>query len=139
MFYVGMEKNKTPDEHNSTKLYEAVLREAIKRLDHFCTEDCPTSENFLLIMDEHPQRKSLLKAACISMYKPEDPRRTLIEPPFQAESDRYQTLQAADWIAALIGRMGVFWKNQDSYPENEIFCKYFEHRIQQAQRRSGIR
>ena len=76
-------------------------------------------------MDEHPQRKSLLKAACISMYNQDGPRRTLIEPPFQAESDHYQTLQAADWIAALIGRMGVFWTDQDAYPENEIFPTYF--------------
>ena len=139
MFYVGVKKDRPQDKHNSTKLYEAVLSEAIKRLDQFCTQDCPTSENFLLIMDEHDQRKSLLKAASISMYKPDDPKRTLIEPPFQAESDRYQTLQAADWIAALIGRMGAFWTDRDAYPENKIFRTYFEDRIEQAQRRSGIR
>ena len=73
------------------------------------------------------------------MYKPDDPKRTLIEPPFQAESDRYQTLQAADWIAALIGRMGAFWTDRNAYPENKIFRTYFEDRIKQAELRSGIR
>lgn len=48
----------------------------------------------------------LLTLAAQSMYGLPDQRRRLIEQPFQLESERYQNLQAADWIAGLIGRLG---------------------------------
>ncbi len=90
VFYVG-EKKDCPDNHKSNRLYNRVLREAIKRLDQFCTKDRPSTENLLLIMDQHPQREELLTAASISMYGHDNHGRSLIEPPFQAESHRYQT------------------------------------------------
>jgi len=73
------------------------------------------------------------------MYGGDTPRKCLIEPPFQFESHRYQTMQAADWIAGLVGRMGAIWKSPKEYPENEIFRKYFETRLAEASLRSGIR
>ena len=68
-----------------------------------------------------------------------DRRRCLVEPPFQLESHRYQTMQAADWIAGLTGRLGAYWKARDEYSENEIFEKYFAARLNQCAVRSGIR
>lgn len=139
VFYVGIEKSRIVANHNSKVLYLAILREAIKRLDHFCTLDCSPIEDFLIVMDEHSQRDGLVTEASIAMFGNSDPRRALIEPPFQVESHRYQTVQAADWIAGLVGRLGSVWADQASYPENNIFRKYFESRIVNASRRSGIR
>jgi hypothetical protein len=68
-----------------------------------------------------------------------DQRRCLVEPPFQLESHRYQTMQAADWIAGLVGRLGASWKASDEYPENEIFKTYFAARLNRCAVRSGIR
>ena len=71
-----------------------------------------------------------------------DPRHndsSLIEPPFHLESHRYQTVQAADWIAALVGRLGALWKEPDAWPENAVFRRYFEGRLAAVQVRSGIR
>ena len=79
-----------------------------------------------------------ITAAARSMYGNE-PRRHLIEPPFHVESHRYQTLQAADWIAGLVGRLGAIWAAPAAYPENEPFRRYFEHRVNRASHRSGIR
>jgi len=62
-----------------------------------------------------------------------------MEPPFQVESHRYQTMQAADWIAGLVGRLGAIWKAPKEFPENQVFRTYFESRLSQASRRSGIR
>lgn len=73
------------------------------------------------------------------MYGTDEPRRHLIEPPFHLESHRYQTVQAADWIAGLVGRLGAIWKDPSSYPENDVFRRYFEHRLNHVSRRSGIR
>ena len=73
------------------------------------------------------------------MYGPDEPRRWLIEPPFHLESHRYQTVQAADWIAGLVGRLGACWKEPAAWPENAAFRRYFESRLTRIQVGSGIR
>ena len=73
------------------------------------------------------------------MYAKKDRRRRLIEPPFHLKSHRYQTLQPADWIAGLVGRLGAAWADPAAYPENEVFRRYFEYRLNQVSRRSGVR
>jgi hypothetical protein len=115
------------------------LKEAIKRIDHFCHEDCNNGASFLLVLDEHDQRQALVTAAAQAMYNTDDPRRRLIEPPFQVESHRYQTLQAADWIAGLVGRLGACWAEPDQYADWEPFRKFFEARLNRASVRSGVR
>lgn len=138
VFYVGQGKPHSVAEHDPNALYGYILREAIKRIDQHCEEDCNPSERFLLTLDEHDQRDALITQAALAMYGAER-RRCLIEPPFQVESHRYQTMQAADWIAGLVGRLGAYWKAPDEYSENAIFQSYFAARLNQCALRSGIR
>ena len=139
VFYVGIQKTASPGEHNPNRLYARVFLEAIKRIDQFCAEECNSPENFVLILDEHSQRPALVAQAAQSMYARTERRRHLIEPPFHVESHLYQTLQAADWIAGLVGRLGAIWAEPAVWPENEVFRRYFEHRINRVSHRSGIR
>ena len=139
VFYVGVRKTAAPNAHRPNRLYARVFLEAIKRIDEFCGEDRDPRDDFIVILDEHDQRSELITAAGRSMYGGRKPRRHLIEPPFHVESHRYQTLQAADWIAALVGRLGAIWADPAAYPENEVFRRYFEYRGNQISRRSGIR
>ena len=139
VFYVGIKKTAVPERHNPNRLYAKVLLEAIKRVDAFCAEDCYPTGDFLLALDEHEQRSNLVAEAARSMYGTNEPRRHLIEPPFHLESYRYQTIQAADWIAGLVGRLGAIWEDPLAYPENEVFRRYFEHRLNRISHLSGIR
>ncbi len=139
VIYAGIRKTSTPESHDSNALYSATLREAIGRIDAFCREDCDPPARFLLALDEHPRRAELLTAVGRDMYAGNDPRRQLVEPPFHLESHRYQTVQAADWIAALVGRLGAYWKEPEAWPENAVFRRYFEGRLTQLHVRSGIR
>ena len=139
VFHVGIRKTASPERHDPSRLYARVFLEAIKRIDQFCAEDCNPPENFVLILDEHSQRPALVAKAAQSMYARTERRRHLIEPPFHVESHLYQTLQAADWIAGLVGRLGAVWAEPAVWPENEVFRRYFEHRINRVSRRSGIR
>ena len=136
VLHVGIRKTAAPERHDPNRLYARVFLEAIKRIDQFCADDCDPPEDFVLILDEHNQRPALVAQ---SMYGHNERRRQLIEPPFHVESHRYQTLQAADWIAGLVGRLGALWAEPAVWPENEIFRRYFEHRINRVTRRSGIR
>lgn len=139
VFYVGVRKTSTLDQHNPNRLYTAILREAIKRLDSFCDADCEPAENFLMVLDDNSHRSKLITEAAQSMYGTIEPRRRLLELPFCAESHHHQTLQAADWIAGLVGRLGSIWVDQIAYQENEVFRRYFEQRLRHVSRRSGIR
>ena len=139
LFYVGLRKTAAPAVHDPNRLYARVFLEAIKRINEYCEENRDPRDNFIVILDEHDQRSALITAAGRSMYGRNEPRRQLIEPPFHVESHRYQTLQAADWIAGLVGRLGAIWADLEAYPENEVFRRYFEHRVNRASRRSGIR
>ena len=139
VLYVGVKKTASPALHSPNRLYTKVLLEAVKRIDQFCEVDCNPSANFLLALDEHDQRAALITEISRSMYAGPERRRHLIEPLFNLESHRYQTIQAADWIAGLVGRLGAIWADPDAYPENVVFRHYFEQRLNRISRRSGIR
>ena len=116
VIYVGVHKHNDVARHNANRLYLSVLKETMKRLNQTCLEDHHPAEDFLLVMDEHDSRADLVTEAARAMYNAIDPRTALIEPPFQAESYRYQTLQAADWLAGLIGRLTAYEAEPADYP-----------------------
>jgi len=138
-FFVGIKKTHSPEQADANALYHAVLKEAIKRLNQFCELDCPPNSRFLLALDEHEQRDKLLTTASVQMYGGTSPMRRLIEPPFQLESHRYQTMQTADWIAGHVGRLGAVWADPAQYPDNQVFRDYFETRLNMVSVRSGVR
>lgn len=135
VFYVGIQKTHTPARHNSKRLYRAVLREAIKRLDQYCSS---RNDQFLLVLDIHSMREEIVEESSIQMFGP-DHRSTLIEPPIQAESHLYQTLQCADWLCGLIGRMGCYRVLPSEYSDFDWVERYFETRIRAIAPISGIR
>ena len=138
VIYVGLHKQVDVKDHKPLRLYLAVLREMIKRLNALCEHDQEKSE-FLLVMDEHQERESLLTEASRAMFAKENPKRRLIDPPFQVESHRYQTVQAADWICGIVGRLAPYWVSPDEFPDLSLVENFFGPRVQQASAASGIR
>ncbi len=136
-FFVGLQKRFPPDMHDPVSLYRAVLMEAIKRLDQYCVVRDST---FLVIIDELSEtfRKEIVESSGRTMFG-DDGRKALIEPPIQAESHLYQTLQCADWICGITGRVGCFFTNPDEYPDFEGAEKYFGNRLRTISPGSGIR
>lgn len=138
VIYVGMKKTQSPEEADSKSLYRAVLREMIKRCDQFCSE---RSSEFLIVLDKQEGedfRRKIVAEATIQMYG-EAGRKTLIEPPIETESHLFQTLQCADWICGLVGRIGAYRACPDQYPDLEWSVKYFGERLARIAPNSGIR
>lgn len=145
VFYVGIEKHMTADDSNAKGLYKQVMHEMIKRLDAECEQ---RNAKFMVIFDQQDDmqecgkdkglRYEIVKGAAISMFG-EDGRKNLIEPPVQAESHLYQTLQCADWICGLVGRLTRYEVEPDHFPDYNIFKTYFADRLKQVARRSSIR
>ncbi len=138
VIYVGLHKQVEVMDHKPLRLYLAVLKEMIKRLNALCEHDQEKSD-FLIVMDQHQERESLLTEASRAMFDKANPKRRLIEPPFQVESHRYQTVQAADWICGLIGRLGPYWVSPTEYADSSAVENYFGPRIRQVSIGSGIR
>lgn len=136
VFYVGIQKNLPVEEQNSIGLYKAVLRESIKRLDQICVD---RDAQFLMVLDEQDGgfRPQIVAEASRQMFGQE--RFSMIEPPIQAESHLFQTLQCADWLCGLIGRVGCYRARPDEYPELDWTSKYFLARLNRVALRCGIR
>ncbi len=132
-FYVG-EAKKKGNEHNSQQTYYSCLKEVIKRLN---LEFERTNDQFIIILDEHQDRAKIVENASITMFA--DGRYNLIEAPFQVESHLYQTIQCADWLCAILGKLSFYDCEPESKPDYSCFQKYFEDRIKKSQKRSNIR
>lgn len=138
VFYVGIEKTHSPDEHNPKRLYHAVLREAIKRLDSFCRR---RRSLFMIVIDEQSEpdfRAEIVAEASREMFG-NARRARMIEPPIQAESHLFQTLQCADWVCGLVGRVGAHLVAPTEYEDLIWVPKYFARRLAHAAPISGIR
>lgn len=142
VFYVGLAKYKTPEESNAEKLYLSVLQEAIKRVNQFAEiHDATVS----IILDQISEmgstnnlRTAVVGKACQEMFGCNH-RTHLVEPPLQVESHLYQTVQCADWICSLVGKLETFKVMPTSYPTYEVFKKYFDERIRKASKFSSVR
>lgn len=136
VFYVGLQKNRPVAEFRSQALYLTVLGEAMKRLNQYADQQ---DADMVIVMDEHQDREAILTRASQAMYGGPTPRRRIIEPPFQVESERYQTCQCADWLCGLIGRIGAFQARPDEWADMAWTQTYFQDRIDAASARSSIR
>lgn len=142
VFYVGIKKYMTPDQSNSEKLYCAVLKEAIKRIDKFASQNNATVS---IIMDQVSEigiksdfRRTVVKQANVEMYGASH-RSRLTEAPIHVESNLFQTVQCADWLCSLITKIRTYENMPEVYPEYEVFHKYFNSRLETVAPLSGIR
>jgi len=125
LFFNGREKYQTPEKSNPGGLYTTVMGHSVRQIDKFCLSK---NELLMIILDQHSDRIKLLETATKTMFGNEAARQ-LIEPPFQVESHLYQTIQAADWIATIVGRIWSYRVNSKEYSDWEWAEKRFGKRI----------
>lgn len=145
VFYVGIEKDRSPENSNAKGLYRAVLHEVIKRLDD---EFKAGGHTFSIMLDQQDDMQScgstvsmrheIVCSAAASMFGKAS-RKCLVEPPVQAESHLYQTLQCADWICGLVGRLVRYQLEPQDFAGYAPLHTYFSFRVKQVARRSSIR
>lgn len=125
IFYHGREKISGTEEVNPNGLYKTVFSDAIRKLDAYCAEQ---QENFVIVVDEHSARKELLETAVKTMYG-RKPTVHLASPPFEVESHLNQNIQAADWIAAIIGKLWTYRFGGAEWADLKPYEDYFWSRI----------
>ncbi|ATG47693.1 hypothetical protein CEW89_08980 [Celeribacter ethanolicus] len=135
VFYYGREKKRGYHENlNPTGLYTTCFAHALRRLDKFC-EARDTS--FITIVDQHSARKELLETAAKTMFG-KQPCNRLASPPFEVESYINQNIQAADWIATLVGRLKAFEVEPEQYSDFEYIKTLFANRIGELAKNSLV-
>jgi hypothetical protein len=90
-----------------------------------------------MVVDEHSARKQLLITASKTMFG-EVPATHLLSPPFEVESYINQNIQAADWVAAIIGRLWAYELRPLEYADHLDFRKYFWQRLHQVSTHSTV-
>lgn len=134
LFFVGQTKLQCAEKHNPQGLYTAMLSEVIKRLDdEFKSQDA----QFLIFMDDSESSASIVRKAIYEMHQ--NGKYQLIEAPVQVDSKLYQTIQCADWLCSIYGKIAFYDIEPDSKPEYEIFKRFFGDRIARVQKRSNVR
>jgi nitrogen regulatory protein PII-like uncharacterized protein len=134
LFYVGEAKKVGVENHKPQMIYTSSLKEIIKRLDdEFKGQDA----QFLIFMDDHESRTQIVKNAIYEMHQQQ--KYQLIEAPVQVDSKLYQTIQCADWLCSIYGKLSYYNVEPNAKPEYSIFKLYFGDRVERAQKRSNVR
>lgn len=134
IFYYGREKISGSTDVRPTGLYTTVMAHAIRQLENYCTT---TGTTFVMVVDQHSAHEELLVTAEKTMYG-QPGARHMISPPFEVESHLNQNIQAADWIAAIVGRLMAQDIRPAEYTDHAQFRAYFWQRIHQVATHSTI-
>jgi hypothetical protein len=89
-------------------------------------------------MDENSIRRQLLVTSLQTMYDNENPARHMLSPPFEVESNINQNIQAADWVAAIVGRLWARQLRPEEYEDHLPFHGYFWDRMHRVTTHSTV-
>ena len=127
VFY-GQEKPRGSNEmtgENESSRYDHAMKLLIQRVNW----SLPKHERHLLILDKQgPKERMEIFAACAAFMFSHQDADKLLEPPLEVESHLYQTVQCADWICAILGRIASF-KYDPDFEEFQWAVKYFGNRL----------
>ena len=129
-FYYGREKVRDKMDGNATGLYTTCLSHSLRNLDAYASA---RNQPFAVVIDQHSARKALLECASKTMFGKE-PARQLASPPFEVESHFDQNIQAADWVATLVGRLSAFAAVPEEFPDYEHIARVFHPQLQKVER-----
>ncbi|WP_373355897.1 DUF3800 domain-containing protein [Pseudoroseicyclus sp. CXY001] len=125
-FYYGREKKLgVVDGLNPIGLHTTCFAHALRKLDRYAAS---RNEQFVVVMDQHQARKELLECASKTMFGSE-PCLNLAGQPFEVESHLDQNIQAADWIATVVGRLKAYECLPDEFPDYDYIDKLFGERL----------
>lgn len=131
--YKGVSKQDSGLSVSTSDLFRTVLLGTIRLIDQHCQQGRAT---FAVLLDEQQAgngwRELQVDACTTAMFNAADKCRALVEPPLQAESHLYQTLQCADWICGLMGRIAAYASRPDEYGDWSIFPGKFGRSINDA-------
>ena len=148
MFVIAELKKPPPSkEHAPEGLYMSVLRDSIRRIDSYCSNNEATFSMLLDSIDGYEpgaRRKFRLegiKAAGSEMFGSHRGYtcKALLEPPYQLKSHLYQNIQRTDWFCGLLGRYLTYTVMPEQYSDYKIISDYFGLHLQSVLKANSLR
>lgn len=132
VFYTGECKSPVLGGHDSATIYRRQLLQAIRKIDRYCV-NCKST--YLLMLDHQEAgdvwREQNVEACTLAMFEDKSEKcRSMLEPPIQGESHLFQTMQCADWICGLVGRLAAYSVAPLEYPDWAVVSTYFQSRLE---------
>ncbi|APT93012.1 hypothetical protein CPHO_09080 [Corynebacterium phocae] len=131
VIFYGQEKPRgtnleTGEDENSR--YDHAMKQLIQRVNW----SIPEYENHMMILDKQgpKERMAIFASTAAFMFSNRDADK-LLEPPLEVESHLYQTVQCADWICALLGRISAY-KYDPDFNEFKWAVQYFGDRLEKV-------
>lgn len=134
VFFCGREKQRGREDVNANGLYKTVLAQSLRLINNHCEN---INQRFVVVLDENSARRTLLETAAKTMFGADGVSR-LVSPPFEVESYLDQNMQAADWIATLVGRIWNFRIDREHFANFARYDDYFASRLQSVTMNGSI-
>lgn len=131
IIFYGQEKPRGTNEEtgeDEQSRYDHAMKQLIQRVNW----SLPENQRHLMVLDKQgpKERMEIFASSAAFMFSHQDADK-LLEPPLEVESHLYQTVQCADWVCALLGRISAF-KYDPEFHEFEWAIKYFGNRLAHA-------
>ena len=139
IIFYGQEKPRGTNEEtgeDESSRYEHAMKQLIKRINW----SLPENQQHLMILDKQgpKERMEIFAYSAAFMFSDEDADK-MLEPPLEVESHLYQTVQCADWICALLGRISAY-KYDPEFKDYDWSIRYFGNQLAKvSSRHSKIR
>jgi len=134
IFYHGREKVRGRCDLHPNGLKTTVLSHTIRKIDTICTRH---KTRFAIVLDQDEAKVQLLTAAQKTMFGSR-PCRALVCPPFEVESHLDQNMQAADWVASIVGKLWSQRLDPIGFADCEIYNKYYWERLHRVAHGSSV-
>lgn len=131
IIFYGQEKPRGMNEEtgeDEPSRYEHAMKQLIQRVNW----SLPENQRHLMILDKQgpKERMEIFAYSAAFMFSNQHADK-LLEPPLEVESHLYQTVQCADWICALLGRITAY-KYDPEFKEFDWAIRYFGNRLAHA-------
>lgn len=131
VIFYGQEKPRGTNEdtgEDEQSRYDHAMKQLIQRVNWSLS----ANQRHLMVLDKQgpKERMEIFASSAAFMFSHQDADK-LLEPPLEVESHLYQTVQCADWICALLGRISAF-KYDPEFKEFDWAIRYFGNRLAHA-------
>lgn len=121
--YAGIEKTSPQHEHRARVLHNSCARRSIELVNR-ALRKCE-GERFMVVFDEHSSHADKTTHIATTILRGNSNKVRLIEPPYQGDSKLYNSIQAADWVCALLGRIFSYMAEPKLWPRHRAYYERF--------------
>lgn len=125
LYFYGMEKYSGTGGHKPANLHISSTREAVKGILKYSISQ---NKKVLIIMDQHSTHFQRVKPIIANSFR-KNLNFQLVEPPHEADSELYDSVQAADWICSIMFRTFSYRAQPKEWSSDHAYFDTYNEKI----------